>query len=291
MTTRDGHPELYLMNPDGSNVVRLTYNNAISVGFPAWSRDGAHIAFNCEVENGNGDLCTIKPDGTDFVRLTTDPCYEFGPTWSPDSQNIAFLSCQFEIAVMNADGTNVRPLGVGVASFSRLVWSPDGAQIAFGNLYWPSPTAEDGYIDIYLMQADGTNVRTLGLGSYSTWADEPAWMPVQVPIASLTFMCNGLTCSFDASGSSDPYATITSYEWDFGDQTTGRGATVSHLYASGAPYTAKLTVKDSNGATGTKFQTIPANPPDAVIQGWCNGHTLQFRCIRLEGLRRNNHKL
>jgi len=174
------------------------------------------------------------------------------------------------------DGTNVRQLGVWLEGFGRLAWSPDGAQIAFGSMFWPSPTAEDGYLDIYLMQADGTNVRTLGLGTYSTGATEPAWMPVHVPIASLTYMCSGLTCSFDASGSSDPYASITSYEWDFGDQTTGTGATVSHVYASGAPYTAKLTVKDSNGATGTKFQTIPANPPDAVFQFWCSGHTCNF---------------
>ena len=84
------HGELYLMNPDGSNVARLTYNVASSVGHPAWSPDGGRIAFNCEVESGNSDICLINIDGTGFVRLTTDPASESSPTWSPDSLSIAF---------------------------------------------------------------------------------------------------------------------------------------------------------------------------------------------------------
>lgn len=79
MTTRDGHSELYLMNPDGSNVVRLTYNVAFSVGHPAWSHDGARIAFNCQVESGNDDICAINPDGTGFARLTTESGLGFWP--------------------------------------------------------------------------------------------------------------------------------------------------------------------------------------------------------------------
>jgi WD40-like Beta Propeller Repeat len=111
MSTRDGHSEVYLMNPDGSNVVRLTYNIAAGVGHPAWSGDGAHIAFNCQVESGNRDICAVNPDGAGFVRLTTDSASESGPTWSPDSQSIAFSSSQYGIAVMSADGSDLRQGG------------------------------------------------------------------------------------------------------------------------------------------------------------------------------------
>src|SRR5262249_23662017 len=85
VSTRDtSSGELYLMNPDGSGVVRLTYNAASSIGHPAWSPDAGRIAFNCEVQSGNSDICLINTDGTGFVRLTNDPASDVGPTWSPD---------------------------------------------------------------------------------------------------------------------------------------------------------------------------------------------------------------
>jgi PKD repeat protein len=247
-TARDGHPELYLVNPDGSSVVRLTYNVASSVGHPAWSHDGTRIAFTCQVEAGNDDICAINPDGTAFARLTTDSASEFYSTWSPDSQNIAFSSSQYGFAVMNADGSDVRPLGAGVSG-SDLAWSPDGAQIAFDAF------DSDGFPSIYLMQADGTN---LGFFGYSEM--QPAWIPAQVPIATFKVTCSGTTCNFDASNSKDAYGTITSYAWNFGDGITAAGSSVAHTYTGGGRYSVKLTVIDNNGATGTKFQTVTINP-------------------------------
>jgi PKD repeat protein len=271
MTTRDGHSELYLMNPDGLNVVRLTPTIAISVGHPAWSRDGAHIAFNCQVDNGNADICSINPDGTGFARLTTDLASEGEPTWSPDGQNIAFSSSQYGIAVMNADGSDVRQLGAGVSG-EGLAWSPDGAQIAFYTTTFNSDG--DPYFEIDLMQADGTNVRSLGYGG-EAGAAWPAWMPMRVPIATFKFSCNGTTCSFDASGSKDAYGPITSYAWSFGDQMTGTGTTVSHTYAGGRAYTVTLTITDTNGATATKFQTVTIYPI-AAFTAYCSGLTCNF---------------
>ena len=51
---------------------------------------------------------------------------------------------------------------------------------------------------------------------------------VTEPLASFTFSCIELACSFDASGSSDPDGDITRYAWDFGDNTEGVGVTVTH---------------------------------------------------------------
>ena len=261
-STRDNPTgDLYLMNPDGSNVVRLTYNVASSVGYPAWSHDGTRIAFNCQVQAGNDDICTINLDGTGFARLTTDPASDSFPTWSPDGLSIAFSTTN-GIAVMNADGSDVSQLGTGVGGFEP-AWSPDGSQIAF-------VVADDPVTDIYLMQGDGTNIT-----SFKNGAADPAWMPAHVPIATFNVSCTRTSCNFDGSGSKDSYGTITGYAWNFGDGTTAAGANTVHTYAGNANYTVKLTVTDTNGVAGTKFEIITINPIPAFTFS-CSGLTCNF---------------
>ena len=70
------------------------------------------------------------------------------------------------------------------------------------------------------------------------------------PIASFTYDPEqpmlGDTVSFDASGSNDPDGNIVSYNWDFGDDTTGSGKITSHMYNNPAKYTVVLTVVDND---------------------------------------------
>jgi PKD repeat protein len=85
------------------------------------------------------------------------------------------------------------------------------------------------------------------------------------PVASFTSACSGLTCSFNASGSSDPDGTIASYAWSFGDGTTGSGVTAGHTYAAGGTYTVTLTVTDNRAATSTQAQGVTVAPPDMHV--------------------------
>ncbi len=71
------------------------------------------------------------------------------------------------------------------------------------------------------------------------------------PAAAFTSAAAGLTASFNGGGSVDSDGSISSYAWNFGDGSTGTGATPNHTYATGATYSVTLTVTDNQGATGT----------------------------------------
>lgn len=59
----------------------------------------------------------------------------------------------------------------------------------------------------------------------------------------------GTTVTFDGSSSYDPDGSIITYDWDFGDGTTGSGITAAHAYSVVGIYTVTLTVMDNGGLT------------------------------------------
>jgi parallel beta-helix repeat protein len=86
----------------------------------------------------------------------------------------------------------------------------------------------------------------------------------------------GATVTFDASGSSDNVGVV-SYEWNFGDGTTGTGKTTTHTYANAETYTVILTVKDAadNSATNSITVTVRSAeappPPTEAFPMWIIG--------------------
>ena len=80
--------------------------------------------------------------------------------------------------------------------------------------------------------------------------------PNKPPTAAFSSSCNGATCSFDASASSDPDGTVASYAWSFGDNSTGTGKTTGHTYTAAGTDTVTLTVTDNSGATATTTGTV-----------------------------------
>ena len=85
---RDGNTEIYLMNIDGGNVVRLT-NDPASDTQPAWSSDGKQIAFASD-RDGNSEIYILdveaaiqSPVSANVKRLTNHPGNGMGPVWRP----------------------------------------------------------------------------------------------------------------------------------------------------------------------------------------------------------------
>ncbi len=73
--------------------------------------------------------------------------------------------------------------------------------------------------------------------------------------------------SFSGAGSTDPTGSALTYAWTFGDGTTGTGKTAAHTYTTAGSYTAKLTVTNAAGRTGTatKVITVLSGTPTAVV--------------------------
>ena len=67
-STRDGNSEIYVMDADGSNPVRLTHDPALDMA-PRWSPDGSKIAFMSR-RDGSPEIYLIGADGTGLKRLT-----------------------------------------------------------------------------------------------------------------------------------------------------------------------------------------------------------------------------
>jgi hypothetical protein len=71
----------------------------------------------------------------------------------------------------------------------------------------------------------------------------------RVPQARISHSCNGVTCTFDASGSSAREGTIVAYEWTFGDGSKGTTVRATHTYPAAGVYTVYLLVTDDAGRT------------------------------------------
>ena len=80
-SNRDGNMEIYVMTADGSQVTRLTDNEADDM-FPTWSSDGTKIAFHSN-RDGNLEVYVINVDGSNLQNLTNNPAEDSFPAGHP----------------------------------------------------------------------------------------------------------------------------------------------------------------------------------------------------------------
>lgn len=179
---RDGNPEVYVMNADGSEQVNLTKAPGSDYS-PAFSPDGSRIAFASNRSNAGGnDIWVMDAEGGNPQRLTTIPGIQEYPSWSPDGARLAFACTfgrrlpegvgDFEICVVNADGSGLAQITDEAEESKLPAWSPDGTLIAFesSRLGWPTmpgytPPGYDpgrsGEFDLYVMGPDGSEQRNV----------------------------------------------------------------------------------------------------------------------------------
>ncbi|MDA1017076.1 MAG: hypothetical protein O3A00_21785 [Planctomycetota bacterium] len=149
--------------------------------WPTLSPDGSHVAFTIDASvmvavdlaklQGVGTV-KIEPKTEGAVLRLTYPNVRYGDLWpkySPDGRQIVFTSRRdddFEVYLMNADGSAQRRLTDSPGIDTHASFSPDGKQIVF-------TSARDRDYEIYTMKLDGSDQRRItnhaGRDDFACW--------------------------------------------------------------------------------------------------------------------------
>ena len=155
-STRDGDPEIYVMDIDGSNQTRLTFQKGYDGG-PFFSQDGKKIVFRASrpkteeeladyeelAKNGlfrptTLEIYTMNEDGSDIKQITNFGKASFAPFFFPDGKRIIFSSNvnsetgrNFDLYMINTDGTGFEQITFNETFDGFPMFTKDGKHLVF----------------------------------------------------------------------------------------------------------------------------------------------------------------
>lgn len=166
---------LYVRNSDGGAVHRLAACGSCAQqwgGRLSWSPDGSRIAFSRDAgPSGEQSLWAVDVGSGKLQRLTTcltRYCVDIAPAWSPSGELIVFSRSakrRSSLYTVHPDGSLLAKITT-VARAADPQWSPDGQKLAF-----------DGNDRIYIVDADGSQLKLVLAGAAGSGPGVPTWSP------------------------------------------------------------------------------------------------------------------
>ncbi len=230
---------------------------------PDWSK-GVFQSYR----DGNWEVYSSQPP----YRLTNHGSSDMHPRYNRGATHIVFSSNRegdYEIYVMNVDGSGLQQLTYDSTHDVNPIWSPDGSRIAFQSY-------RDGQSELYVMNANGANlVRLTAHGAYD---GDPTWSP------------DGSKIAFRSSRTGTPFIYVMNSDGTGIAQLSAQPS----FYAAWSPdgsqiaYTADLDGDDffemwlmnANGSN-QRMLLDPSGQQDAWVRGWSpNGREILFTHIQ-----------
>ena len=225
VSDRDGNPELYVINSDGSDLVRLTDTSTQELS-PVWAPGGDAIAF-IRIDGDRNTYFAIDADGTNERMLAeTDVLFSrlSDAAWSPDGLQLVLqlaLDGETDLFLVNSDGSGQVVLSEDAELFVPS-WGPDGERILIQAGLSPAPrlfsvlpagtdqldltenarlaswspdasqiafvSDRDGNSEVYVMNADGSGLVNVSQSDGPDGAPiGPVWSPDGSQVAFSSF--------------------------------------------------------------------------------------------------------
>ncbi|HSP31622.1 MAG TPA: Tol-Pal system protein TolB, partial [Halomonas sp.] len=166
--SKDGQPEIYILDVGSRSVERITNNNSIDTE-PAWAPDGQSLLFTSD-RSGGPQLYQYSMGGGEAQRLTFTGNYNARGRYAPDGEQIFLVhrsSRGYQVARQDLSGDRLVVLSESTRDESPSV-APNGTMVIFatqeGNSGVLSAVSADGRSSFRLPSAQG-DVR------------DPAWSP------------------------------------------------------------------------------------------------------------------
>lgn len=211
------------------------------------------------------------PNGCNYSLTLLD---SFGDGWATNFAGTQFHTLEVIINGVATPYTISDPNG-STATFTFPVCDNDQLELRFVNRgQWSN---ECGW---QLRDASGTTIHSEATGGpniatgvkFTTSTN--CSNPCPTPTAAFTWTAAGLNYSFNAASS---VGAISTYDWDFGDGTTGSGANPTHVYSTFGSYTVQLIVTDLCAQSDTLIQQISACTGTlGSLSFSANGYTVSF---------------